>query len=207
MKRNGHELATRLWRLMVWLYRWRHCRGFGIQSPSDYRFVCYVVNEHWPYYAYSDLKPFEESVGTRWHRLGLFFFRLSNYWHPQSAVLCGRGMHVFRPYLSMGCRRTSVTVSESADDISLPSDCRTCGPVIWIVSASEASGALLERILGLSVPEWVLVVVGIHRSRGSVRLWKRLLGDPRVRITFDLYDAGVVFFDKSRAKQNYTVNF
>lgn len=31
-------------------------RGFGIQSPSDYSFVCDIVNCRYPYYAYSDLK-------------------------------------------------------------------------------------------------------------------------------------------------------
>ena len=31
-----------------------HCRGFGIQSPTDFMFVREVVNEHWPYYAYTE---------------------------------------------------------------------------------------------------------------------------------------------------------
>ena len=42
-------------RWLVWLSRIHHCRGFGIQSPTDYAFVRYVVNEHWPYYAYDQL--------------------------------------------------------------------------------------------------------------------------------------------------------
>ena len=36
----------------VWLRRIHRSGGFGIQSPKDYAFVRYVVNEHWPYYAY-----------------------------------------------------------------------------------------------------------------------------------------------------------
>ena len=46
---------TSLPRWLVWLSRIHHCRGFGIQSPTDYAFVRYVVNEHWPYYAYDEL--------------------------------------------------------------------------------------------------------------------------------------------------------
>ena len=42
---------TRLKQWLVWLSRIHRCRGFGIQSPTDYAFVRYVVNEHWPYYA------------------------------------------------------------------------------------------------------------------------------------------------------------
>ena len=42
-------------RWLIWIYRWRHCRGFGVQSPTDYSFIRYVINEHYPYYAYKDL--------------------------------------------------------------------------------------------------------------------------------------------------------
>ena len=45
-------MKDRLAYLWVWLRRIGNCRGFGIQSPADYAFVRYVVNEHWPYYQY-----------------------------------------------------------------------------------------------------------------------------------------------------------
>ena len=45
--------TDRVKRLCVWLMRIGYCRGFGIQSPSAYAFVRYVINEHYPYYAYS----------------------------------------------------------------------------------------------------------------------------------------------------------
>lgn len=203
VKQYGHELTERLRRWMVWLYRWHHSRGFGIQSPADYRFVRYVVNEHWPYYAYSELKSWKKDVGKRWHRFGLFLFRLSNFWHPQLVFLCGGGMEVFRPYLYAGYRHTCVTVG--VVDVSNLCDC--CRRTVWVVSADECNRTLLKQIIGLAISEWVLVVVGIYRKRESEKLWENLKTAPRVRITFDLYDAGVIFFDKSRAKQNYKVNF
>ena len=58
----------------VWLSRIAYCRGFGIQSPSAYRFVRYVINEHYPYYAYADLQkrvPVESRVALRLLRLCL----------------------------------------------------------------------------------------------------------------------------------------
>ena len=39
-------------RILTWIRRIRHCRGFGIQSPTDYRFVRNVINENYPYHAY-----------------------------------------------------------------------------------------------------------------------------------------------------------
>ena len=46
------RMLKRAWR---WLRRIKYCRGFGVQSPTDYRFVRGVINEHAPYYLYEDL--------------------------------------------------------------------------------------------------------------------------------------------------------
>ena len=66
---------NRLHQAYVWLRRISHCRGFGIQSPTDYRFVRYVVNEHWPYYAYESLGQNDDWLRRK---LGLLYFRLAN---------------------------------------------------------------------------------------------------------------------------------
>ena len=65
-------------RYLVWLSRIHCCRGFGIQSPTDYAFVRYVVNEHWPYYAYDVLRDDD------WLRekLGRLYMRLANWRQP-----------------------------------------------------------------------------------------------------------------------------
>ena len=46
-----HYYLSTWWR---WLCRCKYCRGFGVQSPSAYSFIRYVINEHYPYYAYSE---------------------------------------------------------------------------------------------------------------------------------------------------------
>ena len=38
-------------------------------------------------------------------------------------------------------------------------------------------------------------------------LWKKWQADERVGITFDLYDVGLLFFDKTKIKQQYIINF
>jgi len=53
----------------------------------------------------------------------------------------------------------------------------------------------------------VFVVHGICYSKEMKALWKRLQEDERVGITFDLYDLGLLFFDKTKIKQHYIVNF
>ena len=44
-------------------------------------------------------------------------------------------------------------------------------------------------------------------SKAMKNLWERLKADDRVGITFDLYDVGILFFDKTKIKQHYIVNF
>ena len=66
-------------RLWIWITRLTCCRGFGIQSPSAYSFVRYVVNEHYPYYAYADLADSFPQLGKRERKLGEFYCRLANF--------------------------------------------------------------------------------------------------------------------------------
>ena len=51
------------------------------------------------------------------------------------------------------------------------------------------------------------MIKGIHHSREMKQCWKRLVNNEKVGITFDLYDVGVLFFDKTKIKQDYIVNF
>ena len=69
-------------RAWVWLRRIGYCRGFGIQSPWAYSLVRYVINEHFPYYAYAGLYArFPEADIVR-RKLGQFYLRLANYVQP-----------------------------------------------------------------------------------------------------------------------------
>ena len=53
----------------------------------------------------------------------------------------------------------------------------------------------------------VFVVQGICYSKKMKTLWNQLKEDERVGVTFDLYDLGLLFFDKTKIKQHYIVNF
>ena len=48
-----HYYLSTWWR---WFRRCGYSRGFGVQSPSAYSFIRYVINEHYPYYAYQELQ-------------------------------------------------------------------------------------------------------------------------------------------------------
>lgn len=170
----------RLMRPLVWVSRIGHCRGFGIQSPTDYWLVRYVINEHWPYYQYGELGENDDWL-TR--KLGRLFFRMANWRQPKIIESDG-----YRNYLHAGCQKAVFGESSELIRFSLDGNYRSHLPYIYNKVEEDT----------------VLIVDEIRRDKD---FWKELKADERVRVTFDLYYCGIVLFDKKRQKQNYIVNF
>ena len=164
----------------VWLKRIGHCRGFGIQSPTDYRLVRYVINEHWPYYQYETLGDGDEWL-TR--KLGLLYFRIANWRQPHMIESEG-----FQQYLQAGCWRAKFGDSTELIRLTLEGDYRS----------------RLASIYNNVEENTVLIVETIRKNR---TFWREIVNDERTGVTFDLYYCGIVMFDKKRHKQNYIINF
>ncbi|MCR4602061.1 MAG: hypothetical protein K5683_00835 [Prevotella sp.] len=173
---------NRLQQASVWLRRIGHCQGFGIQSPSDYRFVRYVVNEHWPYYAYAELGKDDDWLRQK---LGRLYFRLANFLQP--ALISD--MLGYQDYLKAGCHKATIQTqySNNANLTLAPGD-------------TNASELQPDNDNGCQV----LVIQDIWNHP---TIWKKILADSRATITYDLYYCGIAFFNPERNKQHYIVNF
>jgi hypothetical protein len=171
------SLLRRSW---AWLSRLHHCRGFGIQSPTDYAFVRYVVNEHWPYYAYETLT--EDDWLTR--RLGRLYLRLAN-WRQPTEMVTDR----YQQWWHAGCRRTRFV--EHTEHVELAR---------VDVTDRQLWTSLFERCDTQSV----LIVEDIYKDR---KAWNDIVSDQRVGTTFDLYYCGIIFFDTQRYSHHYIINF
>ena len=66
---------------------------------------------------------------------------------------------------------------------------------------------VIEAALPYVQPDSWFIIGGIYESQEKRKWWKEVVADERVGITFDLYDIGLVFFNKNRYKQHYIVNF
>ena len=189
----------------IWMRRCAHCRGFGVQSPSAYRFIRYVINEHYPYYAYDALKERMNKLSKHEQKLGRLFFRLANFWQP---VCCYCDDSSLMEYALAGARNMKqFSVSDfmsqylrCSDASCIPDDSRL---LVWI--DSDVYGNEMEEILKNCHSQTLLVVNNIRRK--NHRLWKEIQENELVGITFHLYYCGIVFFDKSVYKQHYEVNF
>ena len=175
-----NDIANQLKAASVWLRRIGHCRGFGIQSPSDYWLVRYVINEHWPYYQYERLGRNDDWL-TR--KLGRLCFRIANWRQP--AVI---ESSAYRDYLQAGCRKAVWGESSELMVLSLEGDWRSRLSYIYNKVSADS----------------VLVVTGLSKARD---VWREIVNDERAVLTFDLYYCGIVLFDKKRDKKNYIVNF
>ena len=56
-------------------------------------------------------------------------------------------------------------------------------------------------------PQSLFVAAGIYATPAARRNWENIRKDPRSVVTFDLYEAGLVFFDGKLNKQNHIVSF
>ena len=177
---SANDIAYQLKAAAVWLRRIGHCRGFGIQSPSDYWLVRYVINEHWPYYQY-ELLGHDDDWLTR--KLGRLCFRIANWRQP--AVIESSD---YRDYLQAGCRKAVWGESSELMVLSLEGDWRSRLSYIYNKVSADS----------------VLVVTGLSKARD---VWREIVNDERAVLTFDLYYCGIVLFDKKRDKKNYIVNF
>lgn len=170
---------NRLRGALVWLSRIAHCRGFGIQSPTDYWMVRYVINERWPYYQYDNIGRNDDWLTQK---VGRLCFRLAN-WRQPSTVVATQ----YEDYIKAGCRQ-----------------CRTATDAAEVEMAVASTEQELERLLPKCSDASVLVLDRLFLHR---QLWKRMTKEPQATVMFDLYYCGIMLFNKKRTKKHYTINF
>lgn len=198
MKKAIKRFASRLTRL-------RKRKGYGVHSPFAYNFIEDVVYGHGRYYAYRRLRQLRRQhcggdfcLSAKGDRL---MFRLANFCRPARAWLVGQGSAVTAEYISAGSN--SCAVSACADAASLPIGAS------GMVFAARGAGiaATYGAVASGAAQDTVLVFSGIHASREAREEWRQVCADSRSVVTFDLYELGIVFFDRRLNKQDYKVSF
>ena len=189
-------------RYLHWLRRIKYCRGFGVQSPSAYRFIRYVINEHYPYYAYDELRkelPRLDSLPRK--RMELYFrvanFRQASLWLD----FCERN-DVIATYVGRGCHATQVR--RITDLRQITADDRI---EVLRICPSAGCEALLEAALQKTDDHTLFIIEDIGYNDTAKRMWQKLLESDLTSVSYDLYYLGIAFFDRKRYKANYVVNF
>ena len=189
-------------RYLHWLRRIKYCRGFGVQSPSAYRFIRYVINEHYPYYAYDELRKELPRLDSLTRKRMELYFRISNYRQASLWLdLCERN-DVIATYVGRGCHATQVRRITDLQQI-------TADDRIEVLRICPSAGceALLEAALQKTDDHTLFIIEDIGYNDTAKRLWQTLLESDITSVSYDLYYLGIAFFDRKRYKANYVVNF
>ena len=209
-------------RIGDWINRKRHNGGYGVQSPSSFFFVTQVLKERLPYYAYPTL---DKVVGGNKARKKHFreLFRITNYLQPCNCISIGSATGACTMLLARpGVTHYAVAPTETTDEAQALLHANGCHIVDSIeqfqaliekvgtigmlyVTANDNSDTLIRAALPFTNNESVIVVDGINNSKATREWWQQLVGDSATIITYDMYSYGLLFFNKERIKQHYTL--
>lgn len=196
--------SLRYWfkRSMVFMRRFTHSRGFGIQSPSAYRFDREVINAHHPYEAYADLKqafPHEDRLTLKLARL---YFRIAHAVQVRQWALCTHRNDVYRAYIEAGCHAAIFVDGDEESELD-----KVAASDVLVTTMEDDRWPMCEAFVSSAHERSMLIIEGIYASKKAKMRWKELVNDERTRVAFDLYDCGVIFFDHTKSKQVYIINF
>jgi hypothetical protein len=196
-------------RFIVWLRRVRYSRGFGVQSPWAYRFIRYVVNEHYPYYKYEQLAEQVYGIDKTTRKLCKFYFRLANYQQVHTFVDCFPTSSCYKIYVDAGCQKANYhRITEAISEDELIRLFSNIGDYSMLRVPLVANYRIVvDKALDYFPSSSVLIIENIKRDKETQKYWSELISDSRTGVSFDLYYCGVLFLNNDMVKQSYIVNF
>ena len=209
-----NRITLALKRPFIWLLRFRHRCGYGVHSPFAFNLITQVIYENTPYYKYKDLAKAEKNLAfekdKNWKyeskKIKRFLFRLVNYAQPDTIVDAGT-LAASSLYLKAGKDGADYIPASELPELFLEAGV----PVDFLYLHDYRHPAFMEEVFRICVARTtgksVFVIEGVRYTPEMSALWKRMQQDERTGISFDLYDLGILFFDKTKIKQDYIVNF
>lgn len=207
-----------------WINRQRHNRGYGIQSPSSFFFITQVLKERLPYYAYTILGTIAKEEAYSDRRLKELF-RITNYHKPTNciaidSVAAACAMSTACPSTIKHCISSEQpSISTNALLTNYGCQIKEGTPLEIFRTTLEEVGEigmlyigntpqraeLLETALRYTNDNSLIVIEGIHNDRTIEEWWQTVIEKQETIITYDLYSYGLLYFNKERIKQHYTL--
>ncbi|MDR3118184.1 MAG: hypothetical protein LBU44_01980 [Mediterranea sp.] len=210
---KGRRIMCDIKQIWIRLKRFRYRCGYGVHSPFAFNFIANVIYEKTLYYAYQELekgkcagRTEKERRSRRSRKVNRLLFRLVN-WAQPLTVVDGGCSPMASDYLRAAKKATEYVALASVDTTGLLE--RRSIDFLYIDRPEDMAfmECLFEYGAGQAGDRLVIVIRNIYRSAATKTFWKQVTADERVGVTFDLYDVGILFFDRSKIKQHYVVSF
>lgn len=223
------NICLRAWN---WCKRFRYRCGYGVHSPSDFYLITFVIYEKLPYYAYVRLRELRKKVEHLPHyreKVDKLLLRLVNHFRPSMLFEVGTGSGLSARYLSAGNTQMLLYSSDSdyreevcslldespqihyekfslknMTDIWKNADTSS---VMVHIAHTPRYREVFEEFLPLVGEKTCFVIGAPYADKEKAEWWRQVVADERTGVTFDLFDLGLVFFDKRRVKEHRVVNF
>lgn len=211
-------------RIGDWINRQRHNRGYGVQSPSSFFFVTQVLKERLPYYAYPTLEAIAEEEGYPTKRVKELF-RIANHHAPANCIAIGSpviacAMATARASAATYCIPCTAP-TEKAKSLLDKYGCKVLDSDIqkaFVTLLDEVKEIgmlyigniaqrykLLETAIRYTNGNSLIVIDDIHSTPITEQWWQTLIDNPATIVTYDMYSYGLLYFNKERIKQHYTL--
>lgn len=221
-KKNDHismNILRTIKRPFIWLTRIRYRKGYGVHSPFAFELIAGLMEEKIAYYAYEPLKEEQKRLFAQhtkadcakgWNherrKVNQLLFRLVNRYQPHTIIDAG-ALSAASIYLQAGKASAHYTFASDLTMLFLEADASVDFLYLHQPSNPKFVAEVYDICAHRTTPQSLFVIGDIYASASMRTRWKALQNDPRVGITFDLYDIGILFFDKKKIKQHYRVNF
>ena len=192
-----NRMLLALKRPFIWLYRFRHRCGYGVHSPFAFNLITHVIYETTPYYKYKELASEQKRLmpqkdrawGYESLKVKRLLFRLVNYAQPAAK------------------EGADYTAAADLSELFLESGASVDFLYLHDYHRPEFVEEVFRICADRTAQTSVFVIEGVCYTSRMRAVWKRISRHEKAGITFDLYDLGIIFFDKTRIKQDYIVNF
>ncbi len=204
---------TSLRKIFASVCRLRQSLGFGVHSPYIYALLTDVFRERLPYYAYEAIGqlPGESPYSFGSFKINRLLFRLVNRFLPDSIIEAGDSDG--RSLKSMSLARKNAVCRNIPDGHGFSTEEleQTLGDSrqldFLFISSTNAFREAFEAALPLTGEHSVFIILSIHADKDRRMWWKAVEHDERTGFTVDLYDIGLVFFDRNHPRRNYRITY
>lgn len=195
-------------RAFIWLKRFRKRKGYSIQSPWAFSYARYIILGNDQYYAFCSLKELYDNVQSNKlpRKRYELLFRLANNMQAKEWALLGGSGELEAAYLKAA--RSKIAVRDFTPNSFFASPSESC---LFLVNTEYLTLEEVQKnisfILNHADEKDILVISGLQRSKALRLFLKSITQHPRVRSSFDLYEAGIVCFNSLYPQMCYLINY